>query len=401
MNVLIADTLAPSAVRRLSDLGFEVSNRPDLSSDDLPKEIAKTDVLIVRSTRVTKDTFAAAPNLALVVRAGAGVNTIDLEAAGSSGVYVANCPGKNADAVAELAIGLLISADRRIPAATAALASGKWRKKEFQKATGLKGRTLGILGFGTIGRATAERAKALGMRILVWSRSMTGERAESAGVDFAATPLSLAQDSDAVSVHLAGTAETRHLVDSSFFQAMREGAILVNTSRGDVVDTAALRSAVEARGLRVAMDVYENEPGSGTADFAAGDLIQLLAAATPHIGASTAQASEAIADEAVRVVQAFKETGLPVNAVNVDLADTATHVLVVRHLNRVGVLAGVLDALREDNVNVDEMHNTIFAGGHAASCTLRLDTRPSNDALIRIRSVEEVLMARLESISPD
>jgi D-3-phosphoglycerate dehydrogenase len=230
---------------------------------------------------------------------------------------------------------------------------------------------------------------------------MTGERAESAGVDFAATPLSLAQGSDAVSVHLAGTAETRHLVDSSFFQAMREGAILVNTSRGDVVDTAALRSAVEARGLRVAMDVYENEPGSGTADFAAGDLIQLLAAATPHIGASTAQASEAIADEAVRVVQAFKETGLPVNAVNVDLADTATHVLVVRHLNRVGVLAGVLDALREDNVNVDEMHNTIFAGGHAASCTLRLDTRPSNDALIRIRSVEEVLMARLESISPD
>lgn len=398
MKILIADKLATSAIDNLSELGFEVSNRPDLDADGLPAAIGGMDVLIVRSTRVTAATFEAGTELALVVRAGAGVNTIDLQAAGNAGVFVANCPGKNADAVAELAIGLLVCADRRIPAATAAMLAGEWRKKQFQNSAGLKGRTLGIIGYGTIGRQVAKRAKALGMRILVFSRSMTAERAAEEEVEYAADPLSVARQADAVSIHVAGTAETRHLVDAPFLAAMKEGAILVNTARGDVVDTEALGKAVQARNLRVALDVWEDEPASGSADFDATDLAQLLQASTPHIGASTAQAAEAIAAEAVRVVRDFKETGIPSNVVNVNLADTATHVLVVRHLNRVGVLAGVLDALREDNVNVDEMHNTIFAGAHAASCTLRLDSRPSDHALLRIRSVGEVLMARLEAL---
>lgn len=398
MKVLIADKLAPSAVSKLEGHGFEVENRADLGAGDLPEAVPGIDVLIVRSTNVSEATFKAGSNLALVVRAGAGVNTIDLAAAGNAGVFVANCPGKNADAVAELAIGLLVAADRRIPAAMETLRSGEWKKKEFQNSAGLKGRTLGILGYGTIGRGVAERATALGMKVLAWSRSLSPERARDEGVEYAADPLSVAQGSDAVSVHLAGATETRHLVNAEFLAAMKDGAVLVNTARGDVVDTEALKDAIRAKGLRVGLDVWEDEPGSGSAPFEDTELVGLLAAATPHIGASTAQASDAIAAEAVRVVVSFKESGIPANVVNVDLADTATHVLVVRHLNRVGVLAGVLGALRKDNVNVDEMQNTMFAGARAASCTLRLDAKPSADALLRIRGVPEVLMARLESI---
>lgn len=399
MNVLIADKLAAAAVSDLENAGFTVSNRPDLGADDLPDAIGGVDVLVVRSTKVTAATFDAGTNLALVVRAGAGVNTIDLEAAGNSGVFVANCPGKNADAVAELAIGLMIAADRRVPAAMRSLADGKWEKKEYQKSAGLLGRTMGILGYGTIGRGVARRAAALGMRVVAWSRSLTADAAEADGIGFAATPRELAEAADTVSVHVAGTAETKHLIDASFLEAMKDGAILVNTARGDVVDSAALKDAIRAKGLRVALDVYEDEPSSAGEGFADTELISLLAAATPHIGASTAQASEAIAAEAVRVIRSFKETGIPANVVNVNLADTATHVLVVRHLNKVGVLAGVLAALREANVNVDEMQNTIFAGAYAASCTLRLDSSPSDAALKRIQAVPEVLMARLEPLT--
>ncbi|MCE9613926.1 MAG: hypothetical protein K8T26_06585 [Lentisphaerae bacterium] len=145
-------------------------------------------VLIVRSKQVTASTIEAGRSLSLIVRAGAGVNTIDLDAASRRGTYVANCPGKNTEAVAELAIGLLIACDRGMADATQSLRAGRWQKKTFGKAMGLKTRRLGIIGTGAIGVAVARRAQALGMKIMAWSRSLTPGQAEAWGFEFAPTP---------------------------------------------------------------------------------------------------------------------------------------------------------------------------------------------------------------------
>lgn len=379
-KVLIADKLASSVVDRLSALVAEVRNQPNLSAADLGSALADVDILIVRSTKVTAEALAAAANLSLILRAGAGVNTIDVKAASGLGIQVANCPGVNAAAVAELAIGLLIAADRRIVDACADLRQGRWRKSEYAGGYGLKGRTLGLLGFGSIGKAVAVAAQGLGMRVLAWSRSLTDATAETYGVDRAVDALELAASSDAVSVHIAYVPETRHLVNRTFLSAMRDGSILVNTSRGEIVDTTALRDVIDVKKLRVAVDVFENEPEGGEAAFPDTDLASRITA-TPHIGASTAQTSEAIGAEVVRIVEQFVQQGRLSGAVNLCAKSPATYRLVARHYNRVGVLASVLDGLRAENINVEEMENTIFEGGKAAVCCLRLDEQPSSQLI--------------------
>ncbi len=394
MNVLVADKLSATAVQELEDMGAKVSFQPDLKADDLPASIAGVEVLVVRSTKVTRETIQAGEALSLIIRAGAGVNTIDLDAASERGIYVSNCPGKNTAAVAELAIGLMIGADRRIADATQDLREGKWRKKEYGKARGLKGRTLGILGFGAIGRAVAERARGLDMDVVAWSRSLTPEIAELAGIGYAANPKEIAAKSDVVSVHMAMKPETKHMLDREFFDAMKSGAIFVNTSRGEIVDTEALSWAVRERAIHAAVDVFENEPSSGEDVFDQADLAKQITA-TPHVGASTDQAAEAIAAEVVAIVREFKQTGRPRNEVNIQQKSPAQHSMVVRHYNRVGVLAGVLDELRSAGVNIEEMENVIFDGGRAATCSLKLDSKPDESVVERVRKSENVIRARI------
>ncbi|REJ69167.1 MAG: hypothetical protein DWQ31_05635 [Planctomycetota bacterium] len=396
MRVLIADELSATSIEGLEALGLTLDVRPETTAETLPEVVGDAHILIVRSTQVTADVFAAASELSLVIRAGAGVNTIDLPAASARGVYVANCPGRNTAAVAELAVGLLIAADRRLVDASVALREGRWLKKQFSEAAGLNGRTLGILGYGAIGRAVARRAAALGMRIAAWSRSLTAARAAEDDVIYAETPLALAAMSDAVSVHLAETAETKHLVNAEFLAALGPNALLVNTSRGGLVDTQALREAIDNQGLRVGLDVFENEPAGGEANFADTGLAATLTG-TPHIGAATSEASEAIATEVVRIVESFVSTGRPLNTVNLCARSPATHHLVIRHYNQVGVLAGVLDRLRADGLNVQEMENTIFEGAEAACCTLSLDGPASASTLEQLRENEDILHVLLES----
>lgn len=396
MKILIADKMSKTAISSLEALGHQVVSNPDLKAEDLPGAIGDAEVLIVRSTKVLAATIEAGKNLSLIIRAGAGVNTIDLAKASECGVYVTNCPGKNTEAVAELAIGLLIAADRRIPDATADLRAGKWRKKEYGKAAGLKGRTLGILGTGNIGKAVIRRAQALEMNVVAWSRSLTPEKAAELGVGFCATPLDVAKAADAVSLHLAAKPETKGLVNAEFLAAMKDGAILVNTARGEVVDWAALADAIAAKKLRVATDVYAGEPAGGEAPFEQTDLAATFAACTPHVGASTDQASEAIAQEAVRIVKVFQETGTPPNVVNIRTKTAAVINLVVRHYNKVGVIASVLVLLREAGVNIEEMENLVFEGGTAACCTLKLDQKPSADIIAKIEAGENILSASLK-----
>jgi len=396
LNVLIADKLDPKTTADLEVMGATVRIEADLSAADLPGAIGDVEVLVVRSTKVTADTIDAAPSLALIIRAGAGVNTIDMVEASRRGIAVANCPGKNTAAVAELTIGLLIAADRRIPSATADLAGGRWRKKEYQKAHGLLGRTLAVVGLGAIGQAVAVRAQALGMNVKAWSRSLTAERAEELGLEYAATPEAAVAGADAVTVHLAAGGDTVGFFGRNLFDAMREGAIFINTSRGEIVDAVALRWAIENRDLRVSLDVFSDEPGGGEAEYPDRDLISMVAAATPHIGASTTQASEAIAAEVVRIVRAYVETGKPINCVNIRARSDEDVSLVVRHHNHVGVLAGVLDELRNSGINVEEMENNIFSGATTATCTLRLDAAPDRASLERIRAGEYIIQVGLK-----
>ncbi len=376
--------------KKLKSAGMEVTSEPGLTADILPERIEPFDILIVRSTKVTAAAIEAGRNLSLIIRAGAGVNTIDLAAASKLGIHVANCPGKNTAAVAELAMGLLIAVDRNIAACTADLRAGIWNKKLYSKAGGLKGRTLGIIGMGAIGAAVSERAKGFGMKTAAWSRSLNPEKAEELGVEYCSTPEELAEISDAVSVHLAASADTVHFIGTRFFGAMKPGSIFINTSRGEIVDTAALKEAVKARGIKAALDVYEDEPSASSKEFTDTELAGLITG-THHIGASTTQASEAIAMETVRVISEYRRTGIPPNVVNLRNKPENDINLVVRHFNHVGVLAGVLDEIRTAGINIEEMQNSIFEGDKAAVCTIKLDDIPGEQLIKTIAESEHII----------
>ena len=407
MKILIADKFEKSGLDGLKALGCEVDWQPDLKDDTLVAAIASTkaDVLVVRSTKV-KEPMLDAGQLTLIVRAGAGYDNIDVAGASARGVYVANCPGKNSVAVAELAFGLILALDRRIPDNVAELRAGKWNKKEYSKADGIHGKTLGVLGFGNIGQEMARRAQAFGMRLAIWSE--IGVETDRSGMPLdmplfvrlrpsagypidpfaqvCETPEEVAEKSDILSVHLALNDQTKKLVGANVFNKMRPGAYFVNTARAGVVDYDALAVAAKERNLRVALDVYASEPATPTGEFT-DPLVQLPNVyGTHHIGASTNQAQEAIADEVVRIVKAYLETGRVPNVVNLARQTPATHVLVVRHKDQPGVLATVFDTLRDAKVNVQETENIVFADAKAAIARINVDGEPGADVIGRMRA---------------
>jgi D-3-phosphoglycerate dehydrogenase len=387
MRVLVADTFEQIGIDGLKAAGCDVVYRPDLKDDTLTQALRDTsaDVLVVRSTAVNAAMLEAGV-LSLVVRAGAGYNTIDVGTASRRGIYVSNCPGKNAIAVAELAFALLLSLDRRVPDNVAELRAGTWNKKEYSKARGLFGRTLGLLGYGHIGQEMAKRADAFGMPIVVWSRRFaTGKDRvfdEPIPMQLAASPAEVAERSDVLSVHLALNAETRGLVSASVLDKLKRGAYFINTARAEVVDYAALERAVRERDVHVGLDVFAGEPTGATGEFKDAIVSLKNVYGTHHIGASTDQAQEAIAAETVRIIASYKDTGKVPNVVNLAKNTPATHMLVVRHRDRPGVLAHVFDRLRSGEINVQETENVIFEGAQAAVARINLDGAPS-DALLK------------------
>ena len=388
MRVLIADKFEKIGTDGLKELGCEVESQPDLGADTLPGALERVDpqILIVRGTRVSAAALKSGASLSLVIRAGAGVDTIDVPAASSLGVFVANCPGKNSIAVAELVMGLLLSCDRRIPDQVAELRAGKWSKGVFSEARGLHGRTLGIVGLGQIGREIMVRAHAFGMSVVAWSRNLTLAETTRLGIAYAETPIEVARRADAVTINVAATSDTKHLVNAEFLAAMRPGAYLINTSRGSVVDEAALADAITSRGLRAGLDVYEGEPGGAKAEFAPAVVRLPGVYGTHHIGASTDQAQVAIAHDVIHIVQQFLQAGMVPNCVNRLARSSATHVLTVRHQNRPGVLAHVFKVLAEGAINVEEVENIIYHGATATLARIHLDGRPAPEELQAIRS---------------
>jgi D-3-phosphoglycerate dehydrogenase len=409
MKILVADKFEKSGIEGLQAAGCKVVYEPELKDDALAQVIAATgaDVLVVRGTKVTAPMLDAG-RLSLIVRAGAGYNTIDVAGASKRGIYVSNCPGKNAIAVAELAFGLILSLDRRIPDNVAELRGGSWNKKEYSKAQGLYGRTLALLGVGSIGQEMIRRAAGFGMNVVIWSRRFDGQQrpmtdiearelgVESAlrsiALDLAPTPADAVAHADVVSLHVALGPETRGLVNASLLAKMKPGTILINTARGEVVDYAALAEAVKQRGLRVGLDVYANEPSSPTAPFT-DDLVALPGVyGTHHIGASTDQAQEAIAAETVRIIRSYKETGRVPNVVNLARRTPATHMLVVRHKNVPGVLAHVFEHLRQANINVQETENIVFEAAEASVARINLDGAPPTSLCEQIKRENKAVL---------
>jgi len=391
MKVLVADKFEQSGLEGLKAAGCVVVYQPDLKDDALAAAIRDScaEVLVVRSTTVTASMLEAG-QLALVVRAGAGYNTIDVATASKRGIYVSNCPGKNAIAVAELAFALLLALDRRVPDNVAELRAGTWNKKEYSKARGLFGRTLGLLGYGNIGQEMAKRAHAFGMPIVVWSRRFSTGRENVADepipMALAASPAEVAERADVLSIHLALNTDTKMLVNAAVLEKLKPGSYVVNTARAEVVDQAALEKAARERDIRVGLDVFASEPRDATGPFGDGIVSLKNVYGTHHIGASTDQAQEAIAAETVRIISSYKNTGKVPNVVNLAKKTPATHMLVVRHRDRPGVLAHVFDRLRSGNINVQETENVIFDGAHAAVARINLDGAPADSLLRQIQS---------------
>ncbi len=392
MRVLVADKLPEAALLEIRALGCEVSFEPGLTAEQLPDVLEGIGVLVVRGTNVSARAIHAASALNLIIRAGAGVNSIDVDAASARGVYVANCPGKNGPAVAELAMTLIGSLDRRIPDAVQSLRSGKWEKHEYAKAKGLRGRHIGVAGLGSIGRRVAKLAKAYGMTVHGFSRSLSVSRAEQLGVVRHDSLVDLARSVDVLTLHLAFTPRTDKIINREVLEALPDEAIFVNTARAELVDWDALEELIVKKHLRVGLDVLPEEPNVREADYDHEILRKGLVYAAPHIGASTDQAQNAIADETVRILQAFlRESEVP-NVVNVCAASPARYQLVVRHVDRLGVLADVLGVIKRHGINIEEMENTVFDGAKAACAKVRVNSRPSDACLAEIRAVaDEVL----------
>ncbi len=392
LKVLVADTFESSGLEQLRAAGFAVTYEAGLKDDALRNAVAETrcNVLIVRGTEVSQAAITASDDLGLIIRAGAGYNTIDVATASRRGVAVANCPGKNAVAVAELTFGLILALDRRIVDGTVDLRAGKWNKKEYSKSRGLKGRTLGVVGTGEIGRAVIARALAFEMEVVAYSRSLTAEAAGELGVLRCASPAEVAARCDILTIHVAAAPETKGLINASVINQLKPGAYFINTARADVLDYAALVEAVTSKQIRVGLDVYPKEPTTGTADFSS-DILKAggVIYGTHHIGASTDEAQQAIADEAVRIAQVYATTGEVLHCVNIETRCNAACQLVVRHFDKVGVLASVLDAISRANISVKEMSNTIYQGYEAAVAIIQLDKMPPSTLVETIAGMKD------------
>lgn len=398
MRLLIADKIDVTALDELRVLGIELVVRPELTKETLPSALDGIGILVVRSTQVTAKAIEAGRQLNLILRAGAGVSTIDVAAASARGIYVASCPGKNAAAVAELTMGLILALDRRLVDAASEMRAGRWEKAKYTAADGLLGKRIGIAGLGAVGRDVLDRSRAFGLEPVVWSRSLTPNRAAKLGVGHARSLEHLAGTSDILTLHLPLTSHTRGILSRNVLSALHDGAMVINTARPELMDYAALEELIEKKNLRVGLDVFPDEPDKSSAAYSPTLLQKPNVYATPNIGASTEQAQRAIALEIARIVRAFMTEESVPNVVNIAAATPARYAIVLRMLDKVGVLANTLNVLKRHGINIEEIYNTVFEGAHATCTKLRVSGRPSDACIKEIGAFDEVLHVDVVSL---
>ena len=394
MRVLVADKFPEQFLPEIEKIGYQCDLRPDLKDAELRAALSGVQVLLVRSTQIEAETIDAAADLGWIIRAGAGYNTIDCQAASRRAIWVSNVPRQNAVAVAELTMGLILAIDRRIPDNVIAIRQEEWKKREFSRARGLYGRTLGIVGMGQIGFEVAVRARAFGLKLLAVEKPRTFEvidQMRNLGVETLPRLEDLFAASDIVSLHTPCAPETIGLVSSDLLAQMKPGAWLINTARAELVDEAALLEAVNRQDLWVGIDVFSDEPGWGSETWDSKLASHPRVYATHHIGASTRQAQHAIAAEVVRMLADYARRGRVRNEVNLGtLPPTGTY-LTIRHIDRVGVLSGVLTAIKLSGLNVQYMTNRVFSGAGTAVAVVQVQGGVSDLLISELESLPNVM----------
>jgi len=300
MKVIVSDSIADKGVEMMRQAGLEVDVKTGLAPEELERIIGGYDVIIVRSaTKVRKPIIEAAENLKLIVRAGVGLDNIDVGYAKAQGIEVKNTPAASSNAVAELTVGYLFALARRLPQTTASMRAGKWEKKKF-RGSEIEGKTLGLVGYGRIGWLVAKKALALGMDIVAYDPYVADPR----GLDIEFVSLEeLFQRSDYISTHLPLTDETRNLIDGPQFELMKDGVRIINCARGGTINEDALYEAVRSgKVVGAALDVYLEEPARDNKLF---DLDEVIG--SPHIGAATAEAQHRVSVEVAEKVIGFQE----------------------------------------------------------------------------------------------
>ncbi|MEW6289321.1 MAG: phosphoglycerate dehydrogenase [Thermodesulfobacteriota bacterium] len=314
MKVLVSDNLAPVGAQILREAGLEVDIKTGMSPEELKKEIAQYDGLVIRSaTKVTAEIIEAAEKLKVVGRAGIGLDNVDVPAASKRGIVVMNAPDGNATTAAEHALAMMMALTRNIPQATARLKAGGWDKKKFQGRE-VTGKTLGIVGIGRIGAIVANRAQGLHMKVIAYDPHMPKDLVDKLGVELVSFD-DLCKRADYISVHVPLTKETRKLVSADAFRMMKKDAMFIDCARGGVVDEEALYEALKNKEIAgAALDVFEKEPTSLETTPLLG-LDNFIC--TPHLGASTAEAQENVAVTIAEQMADYLLNNTVVNAVNV------------------------------------------------------------------------------------
>ncbi len=387
LKVLVADKFPEKYIQQMKDLDLDVVYNPKLVEKDLPEAGKDADIIVVRSTVVNEETINRSEKLNLIIRAGSGVNNINIAAANKKGIYVTNCPGMNAVAVAELAVGLMIALDRYIPDNVSDFNKGVWNKDKYSKGKGLKGKTLGLIGVGNIGKEVAKRALAFEMN--VYGKDIS--RIEGVQIKDFSEMDQLLPLCDVVSIHLPATPQTKGLFNKQMFGYMKDGAYLINTSRQDIIVEDDLLEAIKEKNIRYACDVFKGEPEAKSGEVSSKLQNNPNIYVTHHIGASTEQAQNAVAEETINIIKHFVHSGVIDHWVNRAKVTDAHYQLVVKHYDKPGVLASVLDVIRNGNINIEEIENIIFEGGIAACCTLKLQTAATAEMLKQIKDNSDVI----------
>jgi D-3-phosphoglycerate dehydrogenase len=392
MKILIACPLTENALLELQGLGAELVYEPELTAERLEDLIPDVAVLVVCRLRVSPEMIATGKALQLIVRAGTDTANIAIDAASTAGVFVANCPYMDAVAIAELTVGLLVALDRRVLENAEASREGARADEMNVDAVGLAGRKLGLLGFGPIEREIAKRARAFEMNLLAWSPTLTPELAAESGIEFCAWPRELARESDVVAVYAAARDAGEVLVDAEFLRSMRPGASFVYMGHPAALDEQALLTVARERGLRVACDISAPQ----LSDSDTGRITSRLQTLPGVIGTCrladrTRQVQQATSAEVVRIVRGFVVAGEVRNCLNLSEHSPATWQLVLRLKDKPGVLAAIVEVVRADGINIEDVTSRLFTGAMAVWCTIALDERPSNDALSAIRQTDGVL----------
>lgn len=389
---LIADAFSADGIKQLKEAGHEVTFNKDLAGDSLVEEIGnlKPEVLVVRSTKVTKDVIDANPNLKVIIRAGAGTDTIDVAYASEKSIYVANCPGKNATAVAELAMGHIINIDRRLAENYALAKAGKWRKGMFAKCLGLKGRTLGLIGFGNIAQKVCRRAHAFQMDVLAYDV----HDIKFEDVKWATTVDEVLATSDIISIHVPNLPQTRGMVNKEFLEKMKDNAVLINTARGELVNEEDLAAHLDTHeNFWYGTDVLQGEPSSKECDWEHPLAKHPRVYGSHHIGASTKQAEAEIGQEVVRIGKKYFETKTidEQNLVN-KAAFHKTKTLVIKAEKGAGSLASIYTTLEEEKWDVDTTKSTPTVEADVVEIRITgegpLEVQEKINALATVKSVK-------------